>query len=300
MAKRRRGARRRQTPSLSPKANGLVLVGLGVLALLLSGATGQHPALAPLITAIRTVALGLMAVGMLMLWLAHTQQRRQQEVAFLPTIAPLQVFSPLGSAEASAPVKASAPKAKPGPVATAWSGEVFAAIEWRRFEAVCEALFAQAGFEPTSQSHGPDGGVDIWLHSRHADRAVSVVQCKHWRSCPVGVKEIRELFGVMTSHGLKRGTCATSSTFTTDALAFAQANGIHTLDGEGLLALIARRTPEQQQALLAVAHEGEYWRPTCASCGLKMVERTPREGGAAFWGCPAYPRCRRTMAMAGG
>jgi len=184
MAKRRRGARRRQTPSLSPKANGLVLVGLGVLALLLSGATGQHPALAPLITAIRTVALGLMAVGMLMLWLAHTQQRRQQEVAFLPTIAPLQVFSPLGSAEASVPVKASAPKAKPGPVATAWSGEVFAAIEWRRFEAVCEALFAQAGFEPTSQSHGPDGGVDIWLHSRHADRAVSVVQCKHWRTRP--------------------------------------------------------------------------------------------------------------------
>lgn len=298
MAKRRRGARRHPTPSLSPKANGLALLGLGVLALLLSGAASQHAVLAPLLTAIRALAVGLVGLGLLVLWLAHHRERRQQAVAFLPTIAPLQVLAPLGSAEASAPVKASAPQPKPRLVATAWSGEVLAAIEWRRFEAVCEALFAQAGFEPTSQSHGPDGGVDIWLHSRHADRAVSVVQCKHWRSRPVGVKEVREFFGVMASHGLKRGTYATSSTFTPDALAFAQANGIHTLDGEGLLALIARRTPEQQQALLAVAHEGEYWRPTCASCGLKMVERTPREGGAAFWGCPAYPRCRRTMAMA--
>ncbi len=62
---------------------------------------------------------------------------------------------------------------------TRWSPEVFAAIEWRRFEAVCEALFTQAGFETRAQSHGPDGGVDIWLHSRNAAGPVAVVQCKH-------------------------------------------------------------------------------------------------------------------------
>jgi len=304
MAKRRRGARRGRHPSLSPRANGMALLGLGVLALLLSGAASQHPVLAPLLTVVRALAVGLMGLGLLVLWVAHHQQRRQEQAAFLPTIAPLPVLSPLGGsaskASAPPPAKPAAPQARPGPVATRWSGEVFAAIEWRRFEAVCEALFAQAGFEPSSQSHGPDGGVDIWLHSRHADRAVSVVQCKHWRNRPVGVKEVREFFGVMASHGLKRGTYATSSSFTPEALAFAKANGIHTLDGEGLLALIAQRTPEQQQALLAVAHEGEYWRPTCASCGLKMVERTPREGGAAFWGCPRFPACRRTLAMAAG
>ena len=308
MPKRRRGAHRGHHPSLSPKANGVALLGLGVLALLLSGAASQNAVLGPMLTAIRALAVGLMGLGLLVWWMARAQERRQHEAAFLPTIAPLQVFSPLGEEDAPAltpkatpaPTQALSPKATPGPVATAWSSEVFGAIEWRRFEAVCEALFAQAGFQTDSHSHGPDGGVDIWLHSRHADRAVSVVQCKHWRSRPVGVKEVREFFGVMASHGLKRGTYATSSSFTADALAFAQANGIHTLDGEGLLALIAKRTPEQQQALLAVAHEGEYWRPTCASCGLKMVERTPREGGVAFWGCPRFPACRRTLAMATG
>lgn len=182
--------------------------------------------------------------------------------------------------------------------ATRWSPAVFAAIEWRRFEAVCETLFAQAGFQTRSQSHGADGGVDIWLHSANAQGPVAVVQCKHWQGKAVGGKEIREFFGVMASHQLKRGTCATTSTYTADAQQFAKDNGISALDGPALLALIAKRTPEQQQALLAVAHEGEYWRPTCASCGIKLMERTPAKGGAAFWGCSNYPSCKSRLPMA--
>jgi len=51
------------------------------------------------------------------------------------------------------------------------------------------------------------------------------------------------------------------------------------------------RTAEQQAELLAVAYEGEYWRPTCASCGIKMVERPAKAGRAAFWGCANFRRC---------
>ena len=181
--------------------------------------------------------------------------------------------------------------------ATVWGPAVFAAIEWRRFEAVCEALFAQAGFSTRAQSHGADGGVDIWLHSANAQGPVGVVQCKHWQGKPVGVREMREFFGVMASHKLQRGTYATTSTYTADAKQFAKDNSINALDGPALLALIAQRTPQQQQALLAVAYEGDYWRPTCANCGPKMVERAPAKGGAAFWGCANYPQCRRIMKM---
>jgi restriction system protein len=180
---------------------------------------------------------------------------------------------------------------------TQWSPDVFAAIEWRRFEAVVETLFAQAGFETRSQSHGADGGVDIWLHSKHAEGPVSVVQCKHWQGKPVTVKEMREFLGVMVSKGIQRGTYATTSRYTVDALEFAKANGINAQDGAGLLKLIAQRTPEQQARLLEVAYEGEYWKPTCASCGVKMVERTPKNGGAAFWGCKNYPRCKSKLPM---
>lgn len=181
---------------------------------------------------------------------------------------------------------------------TAWSPAVFAAIEWRRFEAVCELLFSQAGFTARTQSHGADGGVDIWLYSAHAQGPATIAQCKHWTTRQVGVKEMREFFGVMTSHQLKRGTYATTSTYTPDAMAFAKANKINALDGAGILRLIASRTPEQQQALLSVAYEGEFWRPTCASCGVKLVERTPGKGGPKFWGCGNFPRCKTRMTMA--
>ena len=184
------------------------------------------------------------------------------------------------------------------PPQSSWSAAVFEAIEWRRFEAVCEALFAQAGFQTKAQSHGADGGVDIWLYSQHASGPVSVVQCKHWRGKLVGVKQMREFFGVMAANQMARGTFVTSSTFSYDAQQFTQSNGINALDVNRLLALIATRTADQQNALLTIAYEGEYWRHTCASCGIKMVSRTPGKGGADFWGCSNYPRCKAIIPMA--
>jgi len=178
-----------------------------------------------------------------------------------------------------------------------WSAQVFEDIEWRRFEAVCERLFAQAGFETRAQSHGADGGVDIWLHSKNATGPAAIVQCKHWNGRQVGVKEMREFFGVMASHQLKRGTYATTSTFTADAARFARDNGINALDADRLLALIASRTPEQQLELLEIAYQGEYWRPTCASCGVKMVEREGRKSALRFWGCAHFPKCKAILPM---
>lgn len=183
---------------------------------------------------------------------------------------------------------------------TKWVPEVFDDIEWRRFEALCEALFAQAGVRTESQSHGADGGIDIWLYSANSPKPM-IVQCKHWRSKPVGVQQMREFFGVLKAHDLQYGTFATSSTFTSDALEFAKKNGINAQDRTGLLQLILRRTADQQASLLTVAYEGEFWRPTCVKCGVKMVERQPKDGGTPFWGCTNFAklRCMNKMQMAG-
>ena len=179
-----------------------------------------------------------------------------------------------------------------------WSKQVFAQIEWRRFEAVVETLFAQAGFATKSQSHGADGGVDVWLYAKgKPDDVVGIVQCKHWLSKPVGVDKIRELRGVMAIHNLKRGQFASTAGFTNDATAFANANGVNLLGADELLALIARRSADQQQAILDIALDGDYWLPTCASCGVKMKKRSARDSGAAFWGCSNFPKCRQTIRM---
>jgi restriction system protein len=91
---------------------------------------------------------------------------------------------------------------------------------------------------------------------------------------------------------VRRGQFACTARYTDAAREFARDNQINLLDGPALLTLIAKRTPEQQQALLDVALEGEYWKPTCVNCGVKMVFRVPRDDGRAFWGCKSFPKCR--------
>jgi len=297
---------------------------LGVGMLLIPMFVGKSPVIAGLAMALRPAGWAALALGVVLLGLHHfakkhpaksegprdgsqsssapstRRHRKAPTTATEPKEPHWGGAAPSPAILATQSLAASDGRSVPAPATSCWSAEVFSAIEWRRFEAVCEALFAQAGFETRSQSHGADGGVDIWLHSRNnADATpVAVVQCKHWQSRPVGVKEMREFFGVMASHQLQRGTYATTSKYTADAQAFAKANGINALDGTGLLKLIAARTPQQQQALLSVAFEGDYGRPTCASCGDKMLERTPSKGGARFWGCSNYPRCKSRLPMA--
>lgn len=110
----------------------------------------------------------------------------------------------------------------PAPVAQpSWTPALFDQVSAQQFDAVCEALFAQGGFEIRGQ--------------------------------PVGVRELHPLLDLMRSRQLKRGTCATSSIGSENARKFAKDNGINLLDRTGLLALIAGRNPAQQQALLVLA-----------------------------------------------
>lgn len=169
-------------------------------------------------------------------------------------------------------------------------------VEWRRFEALVERCFQEQGYSTASKTHGPDGGVDIRLYrEENPDELAGVVQCKHWGRRLVGVEAIRALRGSMAEFKADRGHFVTSSTFSVDARAFAASNGITLVDRYKLIELILGFDQAARQRLLSIALEGRYSVPTCASCGTKMVKRTPRGGGQAFWGCVSYPRCRSVI-----
>jgi restriction system protein len=288
------------------------LMGSGLFLLALPLVMARLPVPIP-VTGLKPIGWALLLLGLGLLAFqvisARRAQARPEQVEETPApppvptapaaakVAPKRVPPP----PAPIPASPSPPQTDtPPPRPTAWSLDVFNAIEWRRFEALVEALFAQAGFVTRSQSHGADGGVDIWLHSRNQpDGApVSIVQCKHWQSGQlVGVDKIRELRGVMAANNVRRGQFACTAHYSDAAREFALDNQINLLDGSALLELIAKRTPEQQRALLDVALEGEYWKPTCVNCGTKMVLRTARNRGRQFWGCVNYPRCRSVMSL---
>ncbi len=138
-----------------------------------------------------------------------------------------------------------------------WSLDVFAAIDAQRFAAVCETWFLWAGFETRCESHRTDEGVDIWLHAAKMPGPVAIVRCKHWLHKPVGLQEMKEFMGVMSAFKSAHGTYTTTSTYTPEALQFAREHGIDAVDGRSLLRRIQTRTRQHQQALLAVAYNGQ-------------------------------------------
>lgn len=176
-----------------------------------------------------------------------------------------------------------------------WSLELLRAIDWKRFEEVCAEYFRVCGFHAVTQSHGPDGGIDVTLYApREKTKIDNIVQCKQW-SKPVGPKPLRELLGVMTAKGVTRGIFVTASTFNNQAESFAAENRIRLMDGAGLLKRILDRSPEEREKLLKVATEGDYLTPSCPSCGTKLMRRESRKDQSVFWGCSGYPRCRYTL-----
>lgn len=181
------------------------------------------------------------------------------------------------------------------PRADQLSIELLRAIDWKRFEEACAEYFRVCGFNAVTQTHGPDGGIDIRLSAPDSPSKVErIVQCKQWARA-VGPKHLRELLGVMTANKVSRGVFVTASTFNDEAIRFASVNQIDLIDGKSLLQQIVERPPTEQDRVLKVATEGDYLTPTCPSCGIKLVKRESRKDNSAFWGCINFPQCRFTL-----
>jgi restriction system protein len=177
-------------------------------------------------------------------------------------------------------------------------------LSWQEFERlVCEAYRRKGYLAETVGSASSDGGVDIRL-TGHGETVL--VQAKHWRVYRVGVRVVRELLGVVSSAHADRGIVVTSGGFTKDAQRFAMdSHKIELMDGQQLAALVsgvqsgAVSSPSRKPEPAPIASATSS--PTCPSCGTTMVRRTARRGpqaGSAFWGCPKYPACRGTRAVA--
>jgi restriction system protein len=173
-------------------------------------------------------------------------------------------------------------------------------LEWKRFEQLIEAYFAQTGWRTRPNRTGADGGVDVHLFRPDQNKPAAVVQCKAWITYTVGVKPVRELFGVMASDGVPEGFFVTTGDYTGEARSFAAGKSMTLIDGRDLLKRIESLPPEAQSDLFSRATAGDYTTPTCPQCGIKMVRRQAGKGrtpGNEFWGCPSYPRCHQTFQM---
>lgn len=159
-------------------------------------------------------------------------------------------------------------------------------LHWRNFEELVAEAYRRLGYRVTEGGYGADGGIDLELRK---DGLVTLVQCKQWKMQKVGVKVVREMFGVLTAHQANRFIIISSGTFTQEAIDFAAGKPIKLIDGSKLLALI-----NGVQVSPQVTIENDK---VCPKCSGELVERTAKRGpnaGNTFLGCSNFPKCRYT------
>jgi len=109
------------------------------------------------------------------------------------------------------------------------------ALSWKAFEELVAEAYRRQGYRVIENGFGPDGGIDVKLIK---DNKVSLVQCKQWRSKNVGVRVIREMFGVMTAEQAHKVIVICCGEFTNDAIDFAKHKPIELLGAIKLLDLV--------------------------------------------------------------
>lgn len=186
-------------------------------------------------------------------------------------------------------------------------------ISPQAFEELVAEYYRREGYQAqvTGDAAG-DGGIDVVLRR---DGKTTLVQCKHWKDRPVGVKVVRELLGVVQKERADQGIVVTSSTFTEDAAECAENTCISLVEGDELEEMIrsVQRTPRIPATArpVSIALSAERPRPastpapqgapSCPRCGSPMALRTAKKGasaGSQFWGCTQYPGCKGTRPMA--
>jgi hypothetical protein len=176
------------------------------------------------------------------------------------------------------------------------TAELLNQLEWRRFEMLVTSYFNNTGTRAKRSRVGADGGVDIYLYRDGEGHPFSCIQCKAWHVYKVGVKPVRELFGVMAADEIKEGYFATTGEFTPEAIRFVAGKALRLMTGETIVEMVNALPADRCQALLREITEGDYTTPTCPRCDVKMVRRSGENG--EFWGCPNFknrPSCRQTF-----
>ncbi|MEP1385550.1 MAG: restriction endonuclease [Paraglaciecola sp.] len=177
--------------------------------------------------------------------------------------------------------------------------ESIKALNWKEFEELVAEAFRRQGFRVIEGDLGPDGGIDVTLIK---DNQTTLVQCKQWRSKNVGVKVVREMFGVLAANAASRVLIICCGGFTRDAVAFSQGKPIQLIGGAELLEMVqgvqVRSKIIEEPTKLETHNHVQVITGICPKCGSQLVQRLAKKGpnaGNSFLGCSAFSKCRYTV-----
>ena len=159
-------------------------------------------------------------------------------------------------------------------------------LTWRQFEDLLGEAYRRQGYSVVENSSlGADGGVDLTIRRVGA---TYLVQCKQWRTYKVGMKVIREMFGLMAAHRAAGAIIVASGSFTQEARDFAFGKPIELVNGDRLVQIISG---VQSRPMTTVPQPPAATR-SCPKCGSELVLREAKRGaraGSRFWAALAIP-----------
>ena len=169
-------------------------------------------------------------------------------------------------------------------------------LSWQRFEELVGGAYRRTGYSVIGNSGpGADGGVDIIAEK---DGESIIIQCKHWKARTVGVKTVREMFGILNSARANEVHVITSGYFTSEAEDFARNKPMKLINGAMLVQLVGNvqsTVCTKVSAVTELLRTQTEPRVLCPKCGSAMVIRKAIRGanvGKEFWGCEQFPSCR--------
>lgn len=111
-------------------------------------------------------------------------------------------------------------------------------MSWRQFEQLAGEAFRRQGYaiEETGLG-GADGGIDLILRK---NGQTMLVQCKQWQNRQVGVKVVREMYGLLVHHKAAAVKIVALGDYTPDAHRFARGKPIELIHGGELIATVRK------------------------------------------------------------
>jgi restriction system protein len=174
-------------------------------------------------------------------------------------------------------------------------------LGWQEFEELVGEAYRRQGYTVRENSGtGPDGGVDLFIKK---DGNAYLVQCKQWRSMKIGVKVVREMYGIMTAKHASGDIIITSGMFTQEAKSFAAGKPIDLVEGGQLADLVGIVRKSATPFSTSPPPIEDSTAKLCPKCGAEMAIKTARQGkyaGQKFWSCTKFPTCRGLLPVKDG
>jgi hypothetical protein len=168
----------------------------------------------------------------------------------------------------------------------AFSADVLARIEWKRFEELVAAYYNKTGVVAVRTKSGPASPVHVKICWKGEQRPFAYVQCIAQPPSVIESKALQAFVSALAADNIRRGYVVTAGRFSVAARDFAAENHLTLLSGDTLIDKLNALPLSARNEIMQAVSAGDYTVPSCPKCESGMVKSA---GNLAVWQCPKHP-----------